>query len=109
MVLNDEAHHVDPESAWNEAIEFVDRSIHERNGSEGICTTGFSVTPRTTGAIFPVHHLDSPLGEAVDWINKRHPSSAGAATDGTPLRECRGALSAALAARERWKSSERRS
>ena len=48
MVLNDEAHHVwDPESAWNEAIEFVDRSIRERSGSEGICAQlDFSATPK---------------------------------------------------------------
>ncbi|MGA7930490.1 MAG: DEAD/DEAH box helicase family protein, partial [Candidatus Sulfotelmatobacter sp.] len=69
MVLNDEAHHVwDPESAWNEAIEFVDRSIRERSGSEGICAQlDFSATPKDNkGQYFQYIICDSPLGEAVD-------------------------------------------
>lgn len=69
MVLNDEAHHVwDPESAWNEAIEFVDRSIRERSGSEGSCAQlDFSATPKDNkGQYFQYIICDSPLGEAVD-------------------------------------------
>lgn len=69
MVLNDEAHHVwDPESAWNEAIEFIDRSIRERNTSEGVCAQlDFSATPKDNkGQYFQYVICDSPLGEAVD-------------------------------------------
>ena len=60
MVLNDEAHHVwDPESAWNEAIEFVDRAIRERNGFRRyLRPTGFFCdTQGQQGAVFSVHHL----------------------------------------------------
>jgi type III restriction enzyme len=69
MVLNDEAHHVwDPGSAWNEAIEFIDRSIRERSHSEGVCAQlDFSATPRDNkGQYFQYVICDSPLGEAVD-------------------------------------------
>jgi len=69
MVLNDEAHHVwDPESAWNEAIEFINRAIRERSGSEGICAQlDFSATPKDNkGQYFQYIISDSPLGEAVD-------------------------------------------
>ena len=51
MVLNDEAHHVwDPESAWNEAIEFVDRSIRERAAPKVFAPNWISLRlPRTKG------------------------------------------------------------
>jgi type III restriction enzyme len=54
----------DPESAWNEAIEFVDRSIRERSGSEGICAQlDFSATPKDNkGHYFQYIICDSPLG-----------------------------------------------
>jgi len=70
MVLNDEAHHVwDPESAWNEAIEYIDRAIREHGGEGvGICAQlDFSATPKDNkGQYFQQIICDSPLGEAVD-------------------------------------------
>src|SRR5436309_780815 len=70
MVLNDEAHHVwDPDSAWNEAISYLHRTIRQRNSSDdGICAQlDFSATPKDNkGQYFQYIVCDSPLGEAVD-------------------------------------------
>jgi type III restriction enzyme len=70
MVLNDEAHHVwDPESAWNEAIEFVHTKIRSKFGEDfGIVTQlDFSATPKDNEGRFFQHVIcDFPLGEAVD-------------------------------------------
>ena len=47
MVINDEAHHVwDPDSAWNEAINYLNDTIRKRGG-DGICAQlDFSATPK---------------------------------------------------------------
>lgn len=70
LVLNDEAHHVwDPESAWNDAIDYVNRALLERGGhNSGICAQlDFSATPKDNkGQYFQYIICDSPLGEAVD-------------------------------------------
>lgn len=67
MVLNDEAHHVwDPESAWNEAIDFLHESTRQRGGGL-VAQLDFSATPRdNAGNIFQHVICDTPLGEAVD-------------------------------------------
>ena len=68
MVLNDEAHHLwDPDSAWNDAIEYVHRTIHDRSGGEIVSQLDFSATPKDNhGHIFQHVICDTPLGEAVD-------------------------------------------
>ncbi len=71
MILNDEAHHVwDPDSAWNEAIEYLHRTIRKRSGgsSEGlVAQLDFSATPKDNKAHYFKHIVcDTPLGEAVD-------------------------------------------
>jgi len=70
VVLNDEAHHVwDPESAWNDAIDFTNRAIREHGGdNSGICAQlDFSATPKDNKGQYFQHIIcDSPLGEAVD-------------------------------------------
>lgn len=70
MVLNDEAHHVwDPDSAWNEAIEFIHTNIRRKFGEDfGIVTQlDFSATPKDNKGQFFQHVIcDFPLGEAVD-------------------------------------------
>jgi type III restriction enzyme len=68
MILNDEAHHLwDPDSAWNDAIEFIHQTIQTRTGG-GIATQlDFSATPKDNmGHIFQHVICDTPLGEAVD-------------------------------------------
>ncbi|MEW6110022.1 MAG: DEAD/DEAH box helicase family protein [Nitrospirota bacterium] len=68
MVINDEAHHVwDPDSAWNEAINYLNDTIRKRSG-DGICAhLDFSATPKDNkGNIFKHVICDAPLGEAVD-------------------------------------------
>jgi len=70
MILNDEAHHVwDPDSAWNEAIEFTHIAIRRKFGEEyGIgAQLDFSATPKDNKGQFFQHIIcDFPLGEAVD-------------------------------------------
>lgn len=68
MVLNDEAHHLwDPDSAWNDAIEYVHQTIHDRTGGEIVSQLDFSATPKDNhGRIFQHVICDTPLGEAVD-------------------------------------------
>ncbi len=68
MVLNDEAHHLwDPDSAWNDAIEYVHQTIHDRSGGEIVSQLDFSATPKDNhGHIFQHVICDTPLGEAVD-------------------------------------------
>jgi len=70
MVLNDEAHHVwDPDSAWNEAIEFLHKTIRSKTGGEGelVAQLDFSATPKDNkGQVFKHVIVDTPLGEAVD-------------------------------------------
>lgn len=68
MVLNDEAHHVwDPESAWNEALQFLHGAIKNRTGGGLIAQLDFSATPKDNkGQLFKHIICDTPLGEAVD-------------------------------------------
>lgn len=68
MVLNDEAHHVwDPDSAWNEAIQFLHETIKSRTGGGLAAQLDFSATPKDNRGQ-PFKHIvcDTPLGEAVD-------------------------------------------
>ncbi len=67
MVLNDEAHHVwDPDSAWNEAIDFLNETTRKRGGGL-VAQLDFSATPKDDkGAVFKHVVVDTPLGEAVD-------------------------------------------
>ena len=68
MVLNDEAHHLwDPDSAWNEAIQYLHETIKSRTGGDLVCQLDFSATPKDNkGQSFKHIICDSPLGEAVD-------------------------------------------
>lgn len=68
MVLNDEAHHVwDPDSAWNEALSYLDTTLRERTGSGLTAQLDFSATPKDfKGNLFKYIVCDAPLGEAVD-------------------------------------------
>ncbi len=68
MVLNDEAHHVwDPDSAWNEAIIYLNDTIRKRGGEGIVAHLDFSATPKDNkGNIFKHVICDAPLGEAVD-------------------------------------------
>ena len=68
MVLNDEAHHVwDPDSAWNEALNFLHETIKSRTGGELTAQLDFSATPKDDkGQLFKHIVCDTPLGEAVD-------------------------------------------
>lgn len=68
MALNDEAHHVwDPESAWNEALGFLDQSLREQFGTGLAAQLDFSATPKDNkGNLFQQIICDAPLGEAVD-------------------------------------------
>ena len=68
LLLNDEAHHVwDPGSAWNEAIDYLHRTINKRTGGGLISQLDFSATPKDNhGNIFKHVVCDAPLGEAVD-------------------------------------------
>lgn len=70
LVLNDEAHHVwDPDSAWNEAIEFLYKTIRSKTGGTGelVAQLDFSATPKDNkGQVFKHVIVDTPLGEAVD-------------------------------------------
>ncbi len=68
MILNDEAHHVwDPDSAWNQAIEYLHNTIRARTGGGLVAQLDFSATPKdNAGRIFKHVICDTPLGEAVD-------------------------------------------
>ena len=68
MLLNDEAHHVwDPDSAWNEAINFLHEQNRKRNGTGLVAELDFSATPKDNmGNLFKHIIVDTPLGEAVD-------------------------------------------
>ena len=70
MILNDEAHHVwDPDSAWNEAIDFIHNNIWRRFGEDCgiVAQVDFSATPKDNKGQFFQHIIcDFPLGEAVD-------------------------------------------
>ncbi len=67
MVLNDEAHHVwDPDSAWNEAISFLQETTRKKGGGL-VAQLDFSATPKDNkGQVFRHVVCDTPLGEAVD-------------------------------------------
>lgn len=68
LLLNDEAHHVwDPDSAWSEAIAFLNHGIRQRGGSGLVAQLDFSATPKDNrGLLFKHVVCDTPLGEAVD-------------------------------------------
>lgn len=68
MLLNDEAHHVwDPDSAWNEAISFLNEQTRKRTGMGLVAQLDFSATPKDNmGNLFKHIIVDTPLGEAVD-------------------------------------------
>lgn len=68
MVLNDEAHHLwDPDSAWMEAMGFLNDEYRNRNGVGITAQLDFSATPKDKdGNLFKHIICDSPLGEAVD-------------------------------------------
>jgi len=68
MVLNDEAHHVwDPDSAWNDAIDFLNEQTRKRNNAGLVAQLDFSATPKdNNGNLFKHIIVDTPLGEAVD-------------------------------------------
>lgn len=68
MLLNDEAHHVwDPDSAWNEAIQFLHETIKSRTGGGLAAQLDFTATPKDNkGQRFKHIVCDTPLGEAVD-------------------------------------------
>jgi len=68
MVINDEAHHLwDPDSAWMEALAFLNDAYHARNGEGLSAQLDFSATPKDKdGNLFKHIVSDSPLGEAVD-------------------------------------------
>src|SRR5438552_3454160 len=67
MVMNDEAHHVwDPDSAWNEALSFLNETTRKRGGGL-VAQLDLSATPKDNkGGIFRHVVCDTPLGEAVD-------------------------------------------
>lgn len=91
MVLNDEAHHVwDPDSAWNEAINFLHETTRKRGGGL-VSQLDLSATPRDNkGNVFRHVVCDTPLGEAVDaaivktpiighaerLVERKHPDAA---------------------------------
>jgi len=68
LVMNDEAHHVwDPGSAWNEAITFLNETIHKRTDGGLVAQLDFSATPKDNKGNYFKHIIcDTPLGEAVD-------------------------------------------
>jgi type III restriction enzyme len=68
MLMNDEAHHVwDPDSAWNEAIEWLHETNRKRGGDGLVGQLDFSATPKDNKANYFKHIIcDTPLGEAVD-------------------------------------------
>jgi type III restriction enzyme len=68
MLLNDEAHHVwDPDSAWNEAIRFLNDTMKSRTDGGLVAQLDFSATPKDDkGQLFKHIFCDTPLGEAVD-------------------------------------------
>ena len=68
MVINDEAHHLwDPDSAWMEALDFLNKAYQQRNGHGLAAQLDFSATPKDNkGNLFKHIVTDSPLGEAVD-------------------------------------------
>ncbi|MCP5060299.1 MAG: DEAD/DEAH box helicase family protein [bacterium] len=80
MVLNDEAHHVwDRESAWNDALRFLNDAIRKRTGSPLLAQLDFSATPKDDkGQLFKQVVVDTPLGEAVDGGIVKTPVIGGA-------------------------------
>lgn len=68
MVINDEAHHVwDPDSAWNDALDWLNTAYSSKNHKGLTAQLDFSATPKDKdGNIFKHVIVDSPLGEAVD-------------------------------------------
>lgn len=68
MVINDEAHHLwDPDSAWVDAMNFLNAAYKDRNGFGINAQLDFSATPKDKdGNLFKHIVSDSPLGEAVD-------------------------------------------
>jgi hypothetical protein len=68
MLMNDEAHHVwDPDSAWNEAIAWLNETCRKRGGEGLVGQLDFSATPKDNRANYFKHIIcDTPLGEAVD-------------------------------------------
>ncbi|MDI6809878.1 MAG: hypothetical protein QME66_13050 [Candidatus Eisenbacteria bacterium] len=68
MVLNDGAHHLwDPDSAWNEAVDFLNEQTRKRNEVGLVAQLDFSATPKDNhGNLFKHIVIDTPLGEAVD-------------------------------------------
>lgn len=68
MVLNDEAHHVwDPDSTWNECIEYLRDGIKRRSDNELVAQLDFSATPKDNkGNLFKHIVCDAPLGEVID-------------------------------------------
>lgn len=68
MVINDEAHHVwDPDSAWNDAIRYLNDTLRKRANEEIVAQLDFSATPKDNKGNYFKHIVcDTPLGEAVD-------------------------------------------
>jgi len=68
MVLNDEAHHVwDPDSAWNDAIRYLNETLRKKHAAPLVAQLDFSATPKDNkGQRFKHIVVDTPLGEAVD-------------------------------------------
>ena len=68
MVINDEAHHLwDPDSAWMDALNYLNEAYRQRNGHGLAAQMDFSATPKDNkGNLFKHIVTDSPLGEAVD-------------------------------------------
>jgi type III restriction enzyme len=96
--LNDEAHHLwDPDSAWNDAIEYVHQTIRDRSGGEIVSQLDFSATPKDNhGRTFQHVICDTPLGEAVDaGIVKIPVIGPGRRACGAPQRQRRRQVSAA--------------
>jgi type III restriction enzyme len=68
MVLNDEAHHVwDSDSAWNDALGFLNDTLKSKYETGLTAQLDFSATPKDNkGNLFKHIICDTPLGEAVD-------------------------------------------
>lgn len=80
MVLNDEAHHLwDPDSAWNDAIRFLNGTLRKKHGAPLLAQLDFSATPKDDkGQLFKHIVVDTPLGEAVDGGIVKTPIIGGA-------------------------------
>ena len=79
-MLNDEAHHVwDPDSAWNDAIRFLNETLRKNHGAPLVAQVDFSATPKDNkGQVFKHVIVDTPLGEAVDGGIVKTPIIGGA-------------------------------